>query len=158
MSRAPDLSTKFTDRDGRDWHVTFDGFTVMRLHKELGIKALDFLGVFWPALGDPLQIIDIAWVCCSERAEREGLTVRDFARGFDDEVIVRARDALFEAYIGFFQNPTKRAALEALRSAATKLQTHMAETVRNALMAASGPHSSDAPDSPESEPTSGGSG
>ena len=83
MSRAPDLSSKFTDRLGREWSVVIDGGTVMAIRQELGLKVLDFLGVFWPALGDPYQIIDIAWTCCRTQAESKGLTVKDFAAGFD---------------------------------------------------------------------------
>lgn len=162
MSRAPDFSSKFTDRLGREWSVVIDGGTVMAMRKELGLKVLDFLGVFWPALGDPYQIIDMAWTCCREQADREGIAVRDFAAGFDDEVMVRARDALFEAYIGFFRNPTKRAALEALRSAATALQTTLAASiaanVRTTLMTEPGPRSSDAQASQVSDPSSGPSG
>lgn len=152
--RTIDISEKFTDLKGREWELVFDGAMAYAIHKELGIKCLDITGGMLPALNDEHQTIDMLWTCCRERAQRIGVTVKDFAEALDDVVIASGRQALWRAYIGFFRNPTRRAALERLRSVIEETQRRMGD----ALIAAIGRGSSEPPVSPESDQHSGASG
>lgn len=149
MERTIDISERFTDAKGREWKLRFDGAAVYTIEKELGIKSLDFSGAMLPALQDDHQTIDMLWTLCREQAATLGVDVREFAAGLDDVVIGEGRQALFRAYVGFFQNPTRRAALERIGSVIEDLRRRLQEAatsaLRNALTAATGRPSSDPP-------------
>lgn len=157
-----DIGERFTDVSGREWVVRIDGAAVYRIAKELGIKFLDPVNGFLPAMADEAATIDILWACCRDQARGIAMDVEGFARSLDDQVIADGRQALYRAYIGFFREPTRRGAIERLWSAIDRIKAALEETFRRAATSvrtsATGPRSSEAPDSPGSAPACGASG
>lgn len=156
-----DIGERFTDNSGRQWVVRIDGAAVYRISKELGIKFLDPVNGFLPAMADEASTIDILWACCRDQAKDIAMDVEGFARVLDDSVIADGRQALYRAYIGFFRDPTRRDAVGRLWSAIDRITERIEQTfraaVRSVLTNATGQRSSGAPVSQVSGAPSGAS-
>ena len=107
---------RFKDRTGRDWTIGFTCDSVLTLERELGMKALDFAGVFWPAWCDLRSSVDMVWALVRDEAESRGVGMREFLDELDEDALHRAREALMEEYIRFFRSPTRRDLMRSLRS------------------------------------------
>lgn len=126
---------RFTDTKGRQWSIAFNCGAVVLLERELGLKALDFEGHFWPAWTDKRRSVDMVWALVMDQAERRKVSMMDFLETLDEKALQAARDALLSEYIGFFQSPTKRSLLERLRSEMAGLQEAIERNLTSRLEA-----------------------
>lgn len=90
---------KFTDTKGREWEVAIDVTAVGDLKDRLKLRV--GTAEFHEAMGDPCQVANILYVLCEDQCKKAGVDDREFGRGLAGDVIERANDALYEAYVLF---------------------------------------------------------
>lgn len=126
------MSTRFTDRFGREFNCVVTVAEAEQLKKELQIdlgeisdgKLFDRLSTDWGAM------VSVCWIVCQESiAAIPGLIPEDFGKGFNGDVLGAAFDAFWEAVADFFP-PRRRAAL---REMIAKYKQVEIETAKQAV-------------------------
>jgi hypothetical protein len=126
---------RFTDTRGREWSIEFTCASVRVLERELGMRALDFNGCFWPAINDDSKTMDMVWELVREQATRQGVPMMSFLEAMDQAKLEEARNALFTEYIRFFRSPSRRDLLEQLKNGMQEIRRVVEERTRAALAA-----------------------
>lgn len=127
----------FTDNQGREWKLPLNVLTVRRVRDKVGVLLTklceDNLELLSKLYDDPILLCDVCWSIVEEQAEADGVDVKSFATEFLGDTIGRARKALIEATIDFFDDQETRermrAALLKIEQIAAKVQTTATEKI-----------------------------
>lgn len=102
----------YTDDQGQEWSVEINGWTLKRVRDNAGVLLTSLLeenGKLYADLhADSILLADVVWPVIEEQANERSITVKQFALSFKGDVVARARDAVVEATIDFFDSPEAR--------------------------------------------------
>lgn len=118
----------FIDSAGRRWTVRVDVGAVKRVRTRLGVDLMQVAekrtqdgrepGVLERLASDPVLLVDVIYVLCSEQAEQLGVSDEEFGRAMLGDALDGAVKAMLGAVVDFFPNPRERAALKRVLTAA----------------------------------------
>jgi hypothetical protein len=108
----------FSDKNGVEWTVELDAWSINQIKKDTGEDILDETGqglVNVCGRGDLLTMA--LWVLCEEQAEERKITDRKFGRAMvKPEVVAAGAQALQEAVLDFFPPKQKEAITSVIAS------------------------------------------
>jgi len=105
----------FTDKNGKDYVIEFDGPSLEKIKKDYGVdlSAVDGSGVVAVANDGPL-LANVCWVLCQKQAKDAGISAEAFGKAmYKGEVFEGAGEALRQALTDFTP-PKRRDALTAV--------------------------------------------
>lgn len=121
----------FKDRDGYDWTLDVNGFTLERVKAEFKVYLPSLLAdrgqALMEFLDDDCRLIGVIFELCRERAEKDGRTLDDLKRTWAGEWADVAAGAFIEELIDFFRDPKRRKALRELMEQYTNLRNKVIE-------------------------------
>jgi hypothetical protein len=101
----------FVDASGREWTVTITVEEIAAVKEALDIhltKLVDEdIKKLFELIADPIECVNVLWVCCRSQAEARGIDQRQFAKGFAGESFEAGGRCLVRAVFGFFP-PSRR--------------------------------------------------
>jgi hypothetical protein len=110
----------FKDSGGRAWKIDITVAQVKRVRAELKLDLLglvdDRLQPLERLLADPVTLVDLIYVLCSEQADKDGVTDEQFGRAMAGDAIEAAAEAFVGALSDFFPSRQR----EALRAVVAK--------------------------------------
>lgn len=102
----------YTDGAGQSWQIELNGWTLKRVRDNAGVLLTsifdDDMKLFAELHTDPVLLADVVWPLIEEQATAREVTLRQFAESFAGDTVGRARDAVVEATIDFFDDPARR--------------------------------------------------
>ena len=105
----------FTDAKGRRWAVDVSVTAVKRVKKLTGVNLYalvdDGFKPLEALLGDPCQLVDVAYALVKDEADAAGVTDEQFGAGLGGDSIGALADAFVEALVDFFPDARRRQAL-----------------------------------------------
>lgn len=102
---------KFKDKQGREWSISLNGWTLKKLKETLNFDARDHESIL-RAANDPSLLCDVLFVLCQGQAEKLGVTDRDFGESMTGDVIEAAADAYMQETADF--SPRQKQALNTM--------------------------------------------
>lgn len=97
------LPAKFTDTEGRSWHLAFNFGNARSIKDEVGFDVSDLQDgrAFSLLAFDHRRFAQLLWMLCEKQADRAAVDEQSFAEGFGGDVIDAAMQALEEAVVNF---------------------------------------------------------
>ena len=104
---------KFIDAEGTDWTIEISVAEIKQLRTQLGIDLLALMdnngGLLKRLAGDPIVLVDVISLLCSQQITERGLDEYGFARRLVGSGLSNAMDGLIEAIANF--TPPQRGAV-----------------------------------------------
>lgn len=119
----------FKDSAGRTWKIDINVAQVKRVKSALSLDLLglvdDRMRPLEQLLSDPVKLVDLIYVLCSEQVEKDGVSDEQFGRAMAGDVIEAAAEAFVGALSDFFPS-RQRQALQLVMRKQTELKEVLA--------------------------------
>jgi hypothetical protein len=116
----------FKDTEGREWLVSINVNAIKRVRGLLNIDLYKLLDDGYKGLSDllssPIELVDVLYVLCQEKAEERGITDEQFGRAMAGDALQHAADAFLEELTDFFPDPRVRAGLKKVIEAGKRVR------------------------------------
>ena len=119
--------SKFTDTEGRVWNVQLTVHLVKEVKQRLDVDLLDeqVHETLTLLTGDIVKSVDVLYILCSSQADKNEISDVEFGESLYGDVLFEGINAMVEALIDFFPNPTIRMWIRRLWEKST---SHMDKT------------------------------
>ena len=127
----------YTDNQDQEWRVELNGWTLRKVRDNAGVllTALfeDNAKLYADLYSDPILLADVVWAFIEDQAKERDITQRNFAESFTGDMVERAREAVVEATIDFFESQETREQLRVLKEKILSLSSRIRTEAKSQL-------------------------